>query len=113
MYVARTLIDIGCATYRFVSSQFVSKNNLKRIPIDARTVKGFNGSKEEVKVVRTFTDIGGYHRRIFLYVVKSLSGYDMILGRPWMDDNSAVSDAKDAALLLKEVNMRVSGSGTR
>lgn len=30
-----------------------------------------------------------------------------------MDDNSAVIDAKDAALLLKEVNMRVSGSGTR
>lgn len=108
LYVARTLIDTGCAAYGFITSQFANKNHLERIPIKSRTVKGFNGSKEKVgEVVRTFIDIGGFYHRVFLYALKNLPGYDMILGRPWMNDHHAIIDVKEKQLTLKNENVAI------
>lgn len=106
--VAHSLIDTGCAAFGFITSQFVTKNQIQRIPIQPKVVKGFNGSKEAVKeVARTFVDIGGLNHRVFLYVSDGPLGYDMILGRPWMDEHYAVIDAKERTLTLKKANVEV------
>lgn len=108
LYVARTLIDTGCAAYGFISSKFATKNHLVRVPIQSRNVRGFNGSQEEVnEVVRTFIDIGGLYQRVFLYVVRGLPRYDMILGRPWMNEHHAVIDVKGERLTLRKENVTV------
>lgn len=103
VFVAKTLIDTGCAAYGVISSGFACSRNLKRMDIDPRTVKSFNGSHETIlKVVCADMDVGGHTRhRAYMYVVSRLRGYDLILGRPWLNDQGAVVDARERNLFFR------------
>lgn len=48
-------------------------------------------------------DLGGHTRhRVYLYIVQGLMGYDLILGRPWMNDQGAVIDARGGKLVITD-----------
>jgi hypothetical protein len=94
---ATTLVDTGCLFYGVASAFFVQKNNLKRIPINPRSLSGFDGVTDalvtEVAVVRI--DIDGHTQdRVYLYIVPKLSKYDMIMGLPWIIDQEIRVDPK-------------------
>lgn len=74
-----------------MSDHFARQHHLQRISIPPRPVKGFDGRDTFVdEVVRTSIDVGGYSHRIFAYVVRRLPSYDIILGRPWLDDSHVI-----------------------
>jgi hypothetical protein len=88
---AHTLVDSGCLSYGLVSSRFVRKHDLKRIPIETRTMGGFDGDdRTEVRqVTKVQTNIGGQEEWAYFYIVDKLfDSYDLILGMPWFRRNS-------------------------
>lgn len=107
------MIDTGCASYGIISSSLARAQDLKRIPIETRALRGFNGTEESIdEVACVDIDVGGISRpRAFLYVVKNLRRYDLILGRPWLDEQKAVIDSdahelrfKNHDVVVKETN---------
>lgn len=110
---AKTLIDADCASYGIILSRF-AVNDLKRIQIDTRAVRGFNGSEEPISEVACVDiDMGGHERhRVFLYIVRELRGYDIILGRPWLGEQEAVIDTSSKQMSFKKTGIII-GEATR
>ena len=83
---ASTLIDTGNLTFALISPQLVKHAGLQCIRISPRTLEGVNKESGTIQeVARLAIDIEGYQDTIWGYVSPSHPGYDLILGRPWMN----------------------------
>ncbi len=105
-----TLIDEGCNTYAVVSHSFVVRNKLKTFPASRPlklTVAYETVDTASMSEVATFElDIDGYCKRIFAYVVKDLH-HEMILGTPWKEQESVITDPVERTLHLRFTDLRV------
>lgn len=109
---ARTLVDTGSEVYGMIDERFAAKCKLPRIEITPRTVDGI-GAPTNWKIDQvTYAelDIGGHkQRQAYFYIVPRLSGYEIILGTPWLvrervllDPSSKTLQYKDTGLVVKQ-----------
>ena len=82
---ASTMIDSGCLANAFVSPSLVRKAGLQCIDIEPSILKGVAGQGTITKVAKYKADIEGFKDSGWAYVASDGLGFDMILGRPWMD----------------------------
>ena len=83
---ATTLIDTGNLAFSLISPQLVKRAGLQCIPIVPRALEGVTDNTGVItKVARLSIDINGYQDTIWGYVSPTHPGYDILLGRPWMN----------------------------
>jgi hypothetical protein len=82
---ASTMIDSGCLANAFVSPSLVKRASLQCIDITPRTLVGVAGQGTISQVAKYNIDIEGFKDEGWAYVAGDGLGFDMLLGRPWMD----------------------------
>ena len=83
---ASTLIDTGNLAYSLISPRLVQRAGLQCLPISPRVLEGVTEKPGTIQEVARLTiDIEGYKDVKWGYVSPSHPGYDLILGRPWMN----------------------------
>ena len=107
---ASALLDLGCLSYGAVSERFARKNKLPQISIRPRSLVGVNS--EDYHAIKTVTyfdfDVEGHNqRRAFFYIIPNQQSYDIILGKPWMEDEDVVISPKKARILIRSSGTRV------
>jgi hypothetical protein len=106
--IASTLIDTGSLTYGIVSSKFVEQHHLKRTKIPPRPILGVGRRSAWMRhVVPLAIDINSHEERIWAYEVDGEEGYDLILGRPWMDKNNVTIALAKRSLFIHSSQTRV------
>jgi hypothetical protein len=85
---------------------------LPRFEIHPRKMEGFGGKKMCItidSVAYADLDIDGFERKVFFYIVPRQK-YDIILGRPWMQDNGVVMNEAKNVLSFKNLDLIVKNS---
>jgi len=104
---ALVLFNSG-ASHSFVSSDFVSKHNLKAITLDkgsyCNSVAGNDISTNQVVFGATL-EIGGRQFLVDLVVLPGV-GIDVILGTKWMSGNGVLIDTTTRVVMLRDPNTR-------
>ena len=100
---ALVLFDSG-ASHSFVSSDFVSKHNLKAVTLDKGnyciSATGNNISTNQVVLGETL-EIGDRQFLADLVVLSSV-GIDVILGMKWMSGNGVLIDTTTRVVMLRD-----------
>ena len=101
---ATTLADTGCNVLGVITSKFVRKHHLHRVPITPRDVYTYDDRPAErvEAIVKTIVDVGGIPTPVFLYEVARMEDQDIILGLPWMERNQVVLDTAEKTLTFKQ-----------
>ncbi len=100
---AQTLIDSGCAAYGTVSKHFANRHHLERLRISPRTLEGVNHESKNAitEVARVDMDIDGHRQAgVFLYVIPDQRTYDVIMGKPWMEQEDVVLSPRRAKITI-------------
>ncbi|KAI0998037.1 hypothetical protein K3495_g10153 [Podosphaera aphanis] len=95
-FYIKALIGTGCLCFATFSKDIVKKNNLPRIKIPEKTLQlAEKDEKERTISEMTFIelDIDGRREKPYGYIILDLA-YDMILGKPWMEQNDLVYVAR-------------------
>jgi transposase InsO family protein len=107
---ASTLLDLGCLSYGTVSQRFARQNCLPRIKIPPRTLESIDSKTYHAISEVTYVSIdleGHAQQRIFLYVIPNQLSYDIILGKPWMEDEDVVISPRKARIHIRSSGTRV------
>ncbi|KAI1687666.1 Pol protein [Pyrenophora tritici-repentis] len=105
------LVDSGCLCYSAINEQLFRSLRLPSIKIAPRQLEEAAGKNAEPStVLDTVTyasiDIDGHQqKRVFFYVVPGLN-YDVILGKPWLEDADVTISAKQGCLDIGASNIR-------
>ncbi|KAI1683408.1 Pol protein [Pyrenophora tritici-repentis] len=105
------LVDSGCLCYSAINEQLFRSLRLPSIKIAPRQLEEAAGKNAEPStVLDTVTyasiDIDGHQqKRVFFYVVPGLT-YDVILGKPWLEDADVTISAKQGCLDIGASNIR-------
>jgi predicted aspartyl protease len=100
---ATRLVNSGCLCYSAINEQLFRSLRLPSIKIAPRQLEEAAGKNAELStVLDTVTyasiDIDGHQQtRVFFYVVPGLT-YDVILGKPWLEDVDVIISAKQGCL---------------
>lgn len=104
-YSVPTLIDNGCECLAAVSNSLVRQANLPRTKITPRklTEATQNRHHEDLitEMVKMELNRDGYQRTLFAYVISGLS-HDLILGKPWMEREDVIYNAKNHFMDIRE-----------
>lgn len=108
------LLDDGCDAYGLITEKAATKANLPRlalsVPVQHGQVEGKCSKMiSEVAIVQSL-DIGGSlakQKKVFLYIVPKIAGYDMILGSPWRKHENAQIDYRTGSLHIKRTGITV------
>ena len=102
---ARTLIDSG-ATHNFASADWIRKAELTTIDGgDEFSILLADGRKQTTRAIRTpriAISIGEFTWRESFQVIPKISGYDLVLGKPWLSDISPEIIFKDNIMMLND-----------
>ena len=110
---AYTLIDTGCLCYGVINEKFVRKHSLQRVPITGRDLLGIGGERTYVReVAEAQIDIDGHTETAYFYILPASLGYDLILGKPWMNKNDVRLEPRRNRLYVKSSGIRVRNSRT-
>jgi hypothetical protein len=107
-----TLVDSGCLCYSAISERLFQSLRLPSLRITPRRLEGAAGNNAESDTILdtvsyASTDIDGYQqKRVFFYVVPGLA-YDLILGKPWLEDADVTLSAREGCLDIGVSNTRV------
>ena len=98
---ADILVDSG-SSGNFISEKFVQSHKLEKVRgLSNQSVKIPNGSSIPVSgVLQSKLSIGTYSEDIEMGIMK-LPGFDIILGLPWLNSNSAVIRCADREIVLQ------------
>ena len=103
------LVDSGCLCYSAISEKLFGSLRLPSLSISPRRLEKAAGKNAEpATILDTVTyasiDIDGHQQtRVFFYVVPGLT-YDVILGKPWLEDVDATISAKQGCLDISTSN---------
>jgi predicted aspartyl protease len=106
------LVDSGWLCYSAINEQLFRSLRLPTIKIAPRQFEeAARKNAEPSTVLDTVTsasmDINGYQqKRVFFYVVPGLT-YDVILGKPWLEDANVTISAKQGCLDISVSDIRV------
>jgi hypothetical protein len=106
------LINSGCLYYAIISHKCYQKIKLPRLEIHPRKMEGFNGKKICItidSIAYADLNINGFKRKIFFHIVPRQK-YDIILGKPWMQDNKIVINEAKNVLSFKNLDLIVKNS---
>ena len=102
---ARTLIDSG-ATHNFASADWIRKAELTTIDDgDEFSILLADGRKQTTRAIRTpriAVSIGEFTWRESFQVIPKISGYDLVLGKPWLSDINPEIIFKDNIMMLND-----------
>jgi len=105
---ATAMVDNGCCTYGIITEKFVRLKGLPRIEIPQIIIEGVNGQRSSVGAITEFTlDVGGLKQQAAAYVVPSAYGYDMILGKTWLERVGGIIDNEQKTLTLLKYGIAV------
>ena len=81
----RILLDCG-ATRNYVSADFIAEHKLKLLKLDSFSVEMADGSTREClgQLHRASVKIGKYRDKLTFDATKLQSGFDVVLGMPWL-----------------------------
>ena len=100
---SQALVDSGCLVYGIVSDRFIRRHQLSCVQIEPRALQSVEGVTDGAvsQFVSLDLDIGGHRqRRVYMYVVPRIEGYEMILGKPWLRKERALLDAAKGCLTV-------------
>jgi predicted aspartyl protease len=106
------LVDSGCLCYSAISKRLFQSLRLPSLRIFPRRLEKAAGKNAEpATMLNTVTyasiDIDGHQQRcVFFYVVPGLI-YDLILGKPWLEDVDATISAKQGCLDISTSTTRI------
>ena len=103
------LVDYGCLCYAAINDQLFRSLKLPRISISPRKLENAAGNPDIVIDTVTYAsvDIDGHQQeRMFFYVIPGLN-YDIILGKPWMEDQDVDVSAKRGCLSARKCKCKV------
>ncbi|KAI1006229.1 hypothetical protein K3495_g1992 [Podosphaera aphanis] len=95
-FYLHALIDTGCLCFAAFSKDLVKNNNLPRIKIPEKSLQLAEKDEKERtinEVTYVDLDIDGRKERVYGYIIQDLT-YQLILGKPWMEQNDVVYHAK-------------------
>lgn len=105
---ASTLIDTGNLAYSLISPRLVKRANLQCLPISPRVLEGVTEEPGTIRrVARLTIDIQGYKDIIWGYVAPSHPGYDLILGRPWMNKRQVTIAPSKKSIYIHSSHQRI------
>ena len=107
---SQALVDSGCLVYGIVSDRFIRRHQLACVQIEPRALQSVEGVTEGAvsRIVSLDLDIGGHQqRRVYMYVVPRIEGYEMILGKSWLRKERALLDAAKGCLLFQDSGLEV------
>ena len=105
---ASTLIDTGNLAYSLISPRLVRRASLQCLPISPRRLDGVTEEPGTItKVARLTIDIEGYKDTIWGYVSPSHPGYDLILGRPWMNKRQVTIAPSKKSIYIHSSHQRI------
>jgi hypothetical protein len=79
-------VDQGCECYAAVSERITRRLDLPLFPIEPRRLKEATSSEKLISSITCLeADLDGYRHRVWAYVIPNLR-YEVILGKPWMED---------------------------
>src|SRR5699024_6344367 len=87
-FFSEAFVDNGCLCRSAFSSHFVHSRKLPRIPIKPRALALAKDDVRDHISFITFVDmdLDGRKERVWGYVIRNL-GFDIILGKPWLEQN--------------------------
>ena len=103
--LVNVLCDTGCLFYGIINLKFVTKCGLKRMKINFRNIKRYNGSTNGVcnEIISIRFDINGHVENSFCYIVFKLK-YDLIL---WMKKNGVQYHFEPERLWIRFFKMEI------
>ncbi|KAG9184899.1 hypothetical protein G6011_06845, partial [Alternaria panax] len=105
---ASTLIDTGNLSYSLISPRLVKRAGLQCLPISPRVLEGVTEEPGTIRrVARLTIDIQGYKDTIWGYVAPSHPGYDLILGRPWMNKRQVTIAPSKKSIYIHSSHQRI------
>jgi hypothetical protein len=107
---SQALVDSGCLAYGIVSNTFVRHHQLSCVSIEPRNLQSVEGVSESKvsQIVQINLDIGGHQqKKVFLYVVPRIEGYEMILGKAWLRAENVLLDASRECLVFQNSGLEV------
>ena len=105
---ASTLIDTGNLAYSLISPRLVKRAGLQCLPISPRVLEGVTEEPGTItRVARLTIDIEGYKDTIWGYVSPSHPGYDLILGRPWMNKRQVTIAPSKRSIYIHSSHQRI------
>ena len=114
VYYQTSLIDNGNSCYATINTKLAKRCHIPLIPIPPRQIEGiFDGPCENIEHVARFSiDVGGHRNSpIFAYVVPNQKE-DLILCRPWLQQNLAVLDEGNGTLTFAMTSVVVHDTTT-
>jgi transposase InsO family protein/predicted aspartyl protease len=105
---ASTLIDTGNLAYSLISPHLVKRAGLQCLSISPRVLEGVTEESGTIREVARLTiNIEGYKDTIWGYVSPSHPGYDLILGRPWMNKRQVTIAPSKRSIYIHSSNQRI------
>ncbi|KAI0991717.1 hypothetical protein K3495_g16470, partial [Podosphaera aphanis] len=103
IYHVPTLIDNGCECLAAINNTLVRKLNLPRIKIPPRKLAGATRGYGETisEMTKVELDVDGYRKALYAYVIPRLS-HELILGKPWMEQEDILYHAKEHFMEIRE-----------
>lgn len=98
------LVDSGCDCFCVVRESVARKARLGTVKIQPRGLKEATGVRPGARITELATfgyDIDGWMARAAAYVVPHLD-HELILGRPWMDQEGVVLDTQRGVLTIRK-----------
>jgi len=111
--ITDTFLDNGCLSTCALREGFVLKHNLKRIKIKPRRLKLAKDDSDTYQITEVaefILDLEGRSQRLVGYVVDDLA-YDVILGKPWMEQNDVVYHAKARRIVFQDTLQEIREKG--
>ena len=88
---ATTLIDTGNLAFSLISPRLVKSASLQCVQITPRTLEGVTEESGTIsEAARLTININGYKDTIWGYVSPTYPGYNILLGRPWMNKRRVI-----------------------
>ena len=107
-HFASMMIDTGNLTYSLVSPVFAKKAGLQCLDIKPRQLSGVNGEPGRItQVVRFKFNIEGYNDYAWGYVAPEHPGFDVILGRAWMNRRNVTIAPRKGSIYVHNTGQRI------
>ena len=104
---ATTIINSSNLIFAIISPIFAKKARLQCIRIAPRKIVGIEGSGQINYVARFKFDIDGYQDYGWGYVTNQHPGFDIILGRPWMNKRKVTLAPHQPSLYVHSTGQRI------
>ena len=105
---ASTLIDTGNLSYALICPYFAKRSGLQCMDITPRKLEGVVGTKAQIdQVARLTINLEGYRETLFGYIGPAHPGYDIILGRPWMNKREVTIAPSKKSIYIRSTGQRL------